>query len=72
MSSPRFWLGAIAMGFVLAVSWGLYFVVINAVGFDPGLTVGFVVVTVATAALFAALELLMRRRRASSVNEIRP
>jgi hypothetical protein len=59
------------MGFVLAVSWGLYFVVINAVGFDPGLTVGFVV-TVATVALFAALELLMRRRRASSVNEIRP
>jgi hypothetical protein len=60
------------MGFVLAVSWGLYFVVINAVGFDLGLTVAFVVVTVATVALFAALEVLVRRRRASSANEIRP
>ena len=72
MSSPRFWLGAVTMGFVLAVSWGLYFVVINAVGFDLGLTVAFVVVTVATVALFAALEVLVRRRRASSANEIRP
>ena len=71
MAGTRFWLGAITMGFVLAVSWGLYFLVINVVGFDLGLTVGFLVVTVATVALFASLELFVRSRRAKSAHEIR-
>ncbi|MGD0638894.1 MAG: hypothetical protein ABSA72_12725 [Nitrososphaerales archaeon] len=72
MAGPRFWLGAITMGFVLAVSWGLYFVVINAVGFDLGLTVGFIVITVVTVALFAAVELFVRRKRANSAIDILP
>ncbi len=71
LAGPRFWLGAITMGTVLTISWVLYFVVINAVGFDLGLTVGFVVVTVVMVALFAALEFFVRNKRARSAGEMR-
>ena len=48
---------------MLAFSWGLYFVVLTAVGFDLGLTLSFLVITAVVIVIFAGVELLARKRR---------
>ena len=70
LAGLRFWIGVFTMGIVLAISWGLYFVVTLAVGFDLGLTLGFLAVTILMVGGFAAMELLVRRRRARTSQDI--
>ncbi len=60
-----------ATGIVLAFSWGLYYVVVSALGFQTTLTIEMLAVTAIAAAGLVGMELYYRRKRSSSA-EIRP
>ncbi|MGA2198939.1 MAG: hypothetical protein ABSG45_03275 [Nitrososphaerales archaeon] len=56
-------------GIVLAFAWGLYFVVISAVGFKLDLTLALLVPTIAVVAGLTGIELYIGRRRSKSREE---
>ena len=52
-------------GIVLAIVWGLYYVIYSAVGFELSLTLAFLVPSIAMAAGLVGMELYLRRGRTS-------
>ncbi len=56
-------------GIVLAFAWGLYFVVISAVGFKLDLTLALLVPTIAVIAGFAGIELYLGSQAAKSARD---
>ena len=70
MTNWRLVIAVVTLVVVLAISWGLYFVVTSVFGYDLGLTVDYLVVTAAVVLTFVGLELLVRNRRSKSRKDI--